>query len=129
MKSKIFATIAIFAATLAMLGGATTVATVPAFAQVVDCTKTTGAPTGNPCTQTTTTSAPVNPGQRADTTTTTTTFTCTSTSTGDPVGGSGTCRGNPNGQTTNIETSTDCQVVAQNAKQGQGQVTGRNCPS
>ena len=125
MKSKIFATIAIFAATLAMVGGGTAVTTVPAFAQGVDCTRTTGPPTGNPCVETSTSSQPVNPGQRADTTTTTT-FSCTNTQ-GDLVGSSGTCRGS--GQHQNIETSTDCNVVAQNARQGEGQVTGRNCPS
>jgi hypothetical protein len=119
MKGKIFATLTIFAAMLAMVGATTA----PVFA--AECT-TTGKPAGNPCTTTTTKTEPINPGLD-EKTTTTTENTCVQTK--DPtklVGASGICSGTGQTQLTK-ELSSECNVVAKNAHQGEGQVTGRSC--
>jgi hypothetical protein len=129
MKSKIIATIFVFAASLAMVCTTTAVTTVPAFAQTApECnTSGTGQPGPNPCTTTTTTPGEqLNPGQQEQTTTTNLN-TCVNTK-GNPVGASGLCSGTGQTQQT-VPLSSECNVVASNAHGGEGQVTGRNCPS
>jgi hypothetical protein len=123
---KTFATIAIFAATLAMVGTTTLSTTVPVFA--AECSVN---PPTNSCTVTgTPVTEELNAGQDEKTTTTTTKTCQESVSDTDLKGPSGDCP--PPGDTTRTgfqvtTQSSDCDVVARKAHHGAGQVTGREC--
>jgi hypothetical protein len=123
-STKKTASVAVLAcAGLMLIAAATLPTTVPVFA--AECGTN---PPSNPCTKTTTTNDEINKGLD-ERTTTTSELKCVKTS--DPTklqGASGECNpSNPTQTQKSTEISSECNVVAKNAHQGEGQVTGRDC--
>lgn len=117
MKNIIFLIVGV-AATLGIISATAVTNQVFATSDLPECTDGTGQPPGNPCIETSTETESENPGLDKETTTVTK-KTCSS-------GNDGNCRGQGQGRTQESEViSEDCSYTAKNARQGEGQTTGR----